>query len=110
MLKSITGVYIGGIAAVSFADYICNFFLVCFIFDGGLVSCKTGYPRVPEGGGSLWAEGGYSFVIGMVLFCCQRIQHSAYADGGLLMPTAWGGGAVGFESAQRFKVKPLDNS
>ena len=47
MLKSITGVYIGGVAAVSFADYICNFFLVCFIFDGG--------PFLWKGGGSLWA-------------------------------------------------------
>jgi len=30
-LKSIAGVYIGEVAAVSFANYICNFFLVCFI-------------------------------------------------------------------------------
>ena len=43
MLKSITGVYIGGIAAVVFADYICNFFLVCFIFDGGPFCIEGGW-------------------------------------------------------------------
>jgi hypothetical protein len=35
-------VYIGGVAAVSLANYICNFFLVCFIFDGGPFLWKGG--------------------------------------------------------------------
>ena len=51
----------------------------------------------------------YSFVIGLVLFCCRRIQHSAYADGGLLMPTALGGGWVGSNQAQISKLRTTDN-
>jgi len=58
MLKSITGVYIGGIAAVSFADYICNFFLVCFIFDGGFFLWRGGGSR----GIVMWAFESYIFV------------------------------------------------
>jgi hypothetical protein len=40
----------------------------------------------------------------------SRIQHSAYADGGLLMPSAWGGGWVGSNQAERIsKVRTTDN-
>lgn len=65
MLKSITGVYIGGIAAVVFADYICNFFLCVLFLMGGLF-CGKGVGRC----------GRYSFVIGWWLSgaggCCAQ--------------------------------------
>ena len=44
MLKSITGVYIGEkLQPLCSADYMCNFFIVCFIFDGGPFPMEGGW-------------------------------------------------------------------
>ena len=82
MLKSITGVYIGGIAAVSFADYICNFFLVCFIFDGGPFPVRRGTPGYRRGVGI----GLYGFVFILLpedstLSVCGRGTPNAHSLG-----------------------------
>jgi hypothetical protein len=95
MLKSITGVYIGGVAAVSFADYICNFFLVCFIFDGGPFLWKGG-------GGMVWYRNSFKMVVeDTKLSVCGRGTPNAHSLG-------WGMGGV--KPCQiTSKVKPLYN-
>ena len=61
MLKSITGVYIGEkLQPLCSADYMCNFFLVCFIFDGGPFLWEGGWVAV---GGIVFYRNGYFVVV-----------------------------------------------
>jgi len=91
MLKSITGVYIGGVAAVSFADYICNFFLVCFIFDGGAFSVEGGWVA----GSGIFSRAGIVFYRNGYFVVLADTTLSVYAGG---TPNAhslgWRGGGV----------------